>query len=68
MKDTEAFTDQKLLRPAIIPKTISKFGRFSYTIHNLIGHPIAEIFWVLGLNKIGNYIHDITVPYPDTKE
>jgi hypothetical protein len=68
MKDTDAFTDQTLLRPQIIPKTLSKLGRFSYCIHNMLGHPIAELFWVSGLDNIGDYVHDITVPYPDNKE
>jgi len=67
MKDTDAFTDQTLLSPKFIPKTLSKLGRFSYCVHNIIGHPFAELFWVFGLDKIGDYIHDITVPYPDTK-
>ena len=67
MKDTDAFGNQELLKPQFIPKTLSKLGRFSYSIHNIIGHPIAEIFWILGLEKAGDYVHDITVPYPDTK-
>ena len=68
MKDIDAFNNQKLLNPKIIPKTLHKFGRFSYCVHNIIGHPIAEIFWVLGLERAGDYVHDITVPYPDTKD
>ena len=52
MKDTDTFGDQ---------------GRFSYCIHNIVGHPIAEVFWVLGLEKVVDYVHDITDPYPDTK-
>lgn len=67
MKDTDAFRDQELLKPKIIPKTLGKLGMFSYSIHNIIGHPVAELFWVFGLCKVGDYIHDITVPYPDNK-
>ena len=68
MKDTDAFNSQESLRPQLIPRTLSKLGRFSYLLHNVVGHPLAEMFWVLGLHKIGDYIHDITVPCPDTKE
>jgi hypothetical protein len=68
MKDTEAFYSQAKIRPLFIPRLFSKMGRFSYLIHNMIGHPIAEIFWIMGFEKAGDYIHDITVPYPDTKE
>jgi hypothetical protein len=34
----------------------------------MIGHPAAELFWVFGLEKAGDYVHDITVPFPDTKD
>jgi hypothetical protein len=68
MKDTDAFSPQENIKPAFLPKLFSKLGRFSYTVHNTIGHPIAEIFWILGFHKVGDYIHDITVPNPDTKE
>ena len=68
MKDTDAFNDQRQLKPKIIPRTLGKLGRLSYLVHNIIGHPVAEIFWILGLERAGDYVHDITVPYPDTKE
>ena len=31
-------------------------------LHHLVGHPIAGIFWFLGMNKAGDWIHDITAP------
>jgi hypothetical protein len=68
MKDADPFNSQDLLKPRIIPKTLKKLGRLSYSVHNIIGHPIAEIFWILGLEKAGDYVHDITIPYPDTKD
>ena len=36
--------------------------RFKYTIHNLIGHPLMEIFNILGLKKLSIWVHDITLP------
>lgn len=36
--------------------------RFEWTLHNLVGHPFMELFHVLGLREIGDYIHDITLP------
>lgn len=68
MKDTDAFNNQALLSPKIIPKTLSKLGKFSYCIHNMIVHPVAELFQVFGLEKAGDYVHDITVTFPDTKD
>tara|TARA_B100000674_G_C37697146_1_gene848800 strand:- start:286 stop:462 length:177 start_codon:yes stop_codon:yes gene_type:complete len=34
----------------------------SWTAHNLISHPLSEIAYLLGLQKLSNWIHDITVP------
>lgn len=67
MKDKDIFRPERPLRPQFLPRLWSRMGRFSYSIHNIIGHPIAEIFWIVGLNHVGDYIHDITVPSPDTK-
>jgi hypothetical protein len=36
--------------------------RFQWTVHNMIGHPLCELFCIVGLKAIGNWIHDNTVP------
>ena len=36
--------------------------RFKYTIHNMIGHPIMELFSILGLHNWAKWIHDVTLP------
>jgi len=36
--------------------------RFEYSVHNLIGHPLMEIFNLLGMKLIATKIHDITLP------
>ena len=33
-----------------------------WLLHNTIGHPIAGFFWFIGLIKVGNLIHDKTLP------
>lgn len=43
-------------------KFVSKLGRFNYTIHNLIAHPLMEIFHLIGLSDLGDKIHDATLP------
>ncbi len=35
---------------------------FSYTTHNLIGHPISEILHIVGLRKASAWIHEFTLP------
>lgn len=43
-------------------KLLSKFGRFKWTLHNLVAHPLSEVLFQVGLVELGNRIHDATVP------
>lgn len=43
-------------------KFVSKLGRFNYTIHNFIAHPLMEILHLVGLTELGNKVHDATLP------
>lgn len=36
--------------------------RFKWTIHNVIAHPLSEVLYQAGFEKIANDIHDATVP------
>ena len=45
-----------------ISKKLAKLGRYKWTIHNVIAHPLSEVFHLLGYSKLGNKIHDITIP------
>ena len=36
--------------------------RFQWTAHNVIGHPLSEILFQIGLEDWGNRIHDWTIP------
>lgn len=36
--------------------------RFAWTIHNLAAHPLSEVLFQLGLSKLGNDFHYVTVP------
>ena len=36
--------------------------RYKMSIQNLIGHPVSEVFHILGMDKIALYIHDVTLP------
>jgi len=44
-----------------------KYERYAWSVHNLIGHPLMQIFSWLGLTSLGLKIHDATVPNPITK-
>lgn len=36
--------------------------RIEWAVHNIIGHPIMEIFFLLGLEKAGLWFHEQTLP------
>ena len=49
----------------ILRKFLNCLGPFKWTVHNIIAHPIAEIFWLLRLEAVGSYVHDVTIPYTE---
>lgn len=36
--------------------------RFSWTLHNVVAHPLMELLNQLGFERLGNRVHDRTVP------
>ena len=49
-------------------KRLSKLGRFSWTLHNVVAHPIQEILYLIGYEDLGNKIHDMTIPVHNVGE
>jgi hypothetical protein len=41
---------------------LSKLGRFQWTLHNVVVHPLSELLYQVGLESTGNWIHDATIP------
>jgi len=37
------------------------FAPFKWTIHNIIGHPLFELFNLFGLSKIAHFIYNVTL-------
>lgn len=37
-------------------------GRWSWFIHNVVAHPMSEILYQMGLEGLGNQVHDMTIP------
>jgi len=42
---------------------VTRLGRFKYTVHNLVAHPVMEVLHLVGLSDLGNKIHDATLPW-----
>lgn len=41
---------------------LSRLGRFSWTAHNIIAHPLSEVLFQIGFEDAGNWVHDVTIP------
>lgn len=37
-------------------------NHFKWTFHNLIAHPLSEILHIFGMTRIGNSLHDWSIP------
>jgi len=61
----EAFNVIQVLCPAILEGKRAKYVRHAWAIHNLIGHPLMQVFSWLRLPALGIKIHDATVPVPN---
>lgn len=60
----EAFTIIQTLCPAVLEGKRARYVKNSWAVHNLIGHPLMQIFSWLKLPALGIKIHDATVPEP----
>ena len=45
----------------------AKYYKRAWMLHNLIGHPLMQLFSLLGISKLGIMIHDKTIPRPKKK-
>lgn len=49
-------------------KHLAKLGRFKWTLHNVVAHPLSEILHQIGMQRASNWIHDITIPEHNPEE
>lgn len=38
---------------------------FRWSFHNIIGHPLSEFAYLLGLRRLSDWLHDKTIPPHD---
>jgi len=43
-------------------RLLARLGRFRWTLHNLVAHPLSEVLFQVGLGDLGNRLHDATIP------
>jgi len=52
------------LYPSVLEGSYNEYGKTAWIIHNIIGHPLSEIFSLLKMNRMSKWIHDVTLPKP----
>jgi hypothetical protein len=52
------------LAPSILEGEQAKYTKHAWALHNLVGHPMMQIFAFFKLTKLSLWAHDITVPKP----
>lgn len=52
------------LCPSVLEGKEVEYAKHAWAIHNLIGHPLMQIFSWFGLTRLGIKIHDATAPAP----
>ena len=60
----EAFDVVMRLCPNALEGRRAEYAKHAWAIHNLIGHPLMQVFSWLHLTSLGLKIHDVTVPNP----
>jgi hypothetical protein len=68
VKSQEAINVIMELCPSVLEGKQAKYERHAWAIHNLIGHPLMQVFAWLHLPHLGIKIHDATVPAPKKVE
>lgn len=63
----EAMNVIMALCPAVLEGKRGEYPRHAWAVHNLIGHPLMQVFSWLHLTSFGIKIHDATVPEPLVK-
>jgi hypothetical protein len=53
----------RVLRLFSLPRALGRLPeRFQWTLHNLVGHPVSELLFQVGLQELSGRVHDRTMP------
>lgn len=52
------------LAPSVLEGEQAKYTKHAWAVHNLIGHPLMQLFAFFKLTQLSLWIHDVTVPRP----
>lgn len=51
-----------------LPTLLSRLPeRLRWTAHNVVAHPLSEVLYQLGLRRLSDAVHDLTIPSESTE-
>ena len=53
-----------VFKPSALENRRLRWIKHSWAVHNLVGHPMMQVFAWAGMYKTAMKIHDVTVPRP----
>lgn len=51
-------------KPSMFEGRKFRYPKFMWLVHNLLGHPLMQLFALVKAYKLAFWIHDVTVPKP----
>lgn len=64
VQGAEAINLVMRLCPSVVEGMRAKHIKHSWAVHNLIGHPLMQLFIWFRLTKLALWFHDATIPKP----
>lgn len=64
IEGADALEAAMLLNPACLEGKRLRWAKHKWLVHNLIGHPLMQLFAIFKCYRCAFWIHDKTVPMP----
>lgn len=64
LQDIDAMELGMLIKPSVLESRRLRWPRWTWVLHNVVGHPVLQFLALLRLYKWAFWVHDATVPRP----
>lgn len=64
VEDIDAIELGMLIKPSVLESRRLRWPRWTWVLHNVVGHPALQVLALFKLYKWAFWVHDATVPRP----
>ena len=64
VEDIDAMELGMLIKPSVLESRRLRWPRWTWVLHNVVGHPVLQLLALFKLYKWAFWVHDSTVPRP----